>query len=162
MNRATPRPAIVSGDKALIPLGKNAKGGYAIVDKEYEYLANEAWRKTHWGYAIRSRDKALLHRVILDAPRGKVVDHINGDPLDNRSTNIRLCDQRDNAKNQKARKNKTGYKGVYKKANKYVARIRNNYQYIHIGIYKTAKEASEAYNKKAIELHGEYARLNHG
>lgn len=157
------RPVIIEGNTARIPLGVNAKDGYAIVDKKYAYLAKDNWRITHYGYAIRSKDKKLLHRLIVNTSKGRVIDHINGNTLDNRLTNLRECTQSDNAKNQKLNiRNKTGYKGVYfdKRYKKYIASVNSNYKKIHAGVYLTAEEAAKAYNKLALELHGEFARLN--
>lgn len=155
------RSAIIDGETARIPLGINAKDGYAIVDKEYAYLADDAWRLTHRGYAIRSRDKKLLHRLILKAKDGQVIDHKDGDPLNNTKQNIRICTQRENAKNQMVKRTSmSGVKGVYKKRDRYVARIRNDYRFIHIGVFDTIEEASKAYNQMALRLHGDFARLN--
>ena len=155
------RTAVVQGDIAKIPLGLNGKDGYTIIDKEFVYLAEDNWRKTHYGYAIRSRDKVLLHRLLLSTPKGAVVDHKNGDKLDNRLSNIRNCSQGQNAQNQSVKSNsRQKYKGIYQKANRYVARIKHNYKSIYIGIFETAEEAARAYDKKAVELRGEFARLN--
>jgi len=155
------RPYIVDDIIVKIPLGISAKDGYVTVDREFEYLALDQWRLTHYGYAIRSKDKTLMHRLVTGAGTGVVVDHVNGDKLDNRKSNIRLCSQSQNAKNQKLRvDSKTGYKGVCEQSNKYRARIKHNYRQIELGIFDTAKEAAKAYNKAAKKYHGEYARLN--
>lgn len=157
------RHAVVEGDIAKIPLGVNAKDGYAIVDKEFAYLDQYKWSKSHWGYAVSSTPVLKLHRVVAGANIGEVVDHTNGDPLDNRKCNLRLCSQSENSKNQKLRTNNTtGYKGVYfmASANKYTAKVKNNYISYHIGLFDTAKEAAQAYNEKALQLHGKFARLN--
>lgn len=163
VSRRDKRPAIVEGDTVKIPLGVNGKDGYALVDKEFEHLGNDNWHLTHYGYAKRSKDKAFLHRVIKGVSSGEVVDHINGNKLDNRSTNIRVCSQADNSKNQCVRKNNTsGYKGVYfdKQKNKFVARVKHNYRTYYAGVFTTAKDAGTAYDKLAKDLHGEFARLN--
>lgn len=163
VSRRDKRPAIVQGDTVKIPIGVNGKDGYALVDKEYAYLAEDNWHLTHYGYARRSRDKALLHRVVGNANSGEVVDHINGGKLDNRSANIRVCSQADNAKNQRvSSSNTSGYKGVYfdKQKNKFVARVKHNYRTYYAGAFTTAKDAGAAYDKLAKDLHGEFARLN--
>lgn len=88
-------------------------------------------------------------------------DHINGNVCDNRKSNLRECSKLENNRNVKLhRDNKIGYKGVSFWKNKYIARICVNYKLIYIGSYNTKEEAAQAYNEKAIEHFGEFARLN--
>jgi hypothetical protein len=111
---------------------------------------------------IKGKTKAL-HRIITNAPKGMVVDHINGDTLDNRKENLRLCLHKENVRNQKLHPDKLQkYKGVdlMKLRNKYRARIVKDYKNIHIGLFDTPEEAAFAYNEKAKELFGEFAYLN--
>lgn len=155
------RAPIVEGSVVKIPLGKEAKDGYAIVDKEFGYLAKDNWQLSHYGYARRSKDKKLLHRLITGAEAGQVVDHISGDPLDNTVNNLRVCTQSENAKNQsKRRANNSGYKGVTKEKRLYRARIKVNYAQVELGRFTSAIKAARAYNEAAIKYHGEFARLN--
>ena len=107
----------------------------------------------------------LLHREITSCPKGMIVDHINQNGLDNRSENLRVCTVSENMMNRKkTRQNSTGYKGVYKTGdsmlNPYSAKIQKDKKTYCLGHYKTAKEAAKVYDKKAIELHGEFASLN--
>jgi len=121
-------------------------------------------------YAVRSdystgkKKTVILHRCITNCPRGKVVDHKNGNTLDNRKSNLRICTIAENSKNQKKTYNgKTSvYKGVYlkNKRNKYVAEICANRVKHHLGYFETEIEAAEAYNTAAIQYHGEFANLN--
>lgn len=116
-------------------------------------------------YAVNgSRDK-LIHRVVMHAPKGMDVDHINGDPLDNRKENLRICTRSENCRNKKVRADsKSGFKGVYQtKSGRFQAYIGNPNKVsrnIKLGTYDTPVEAARAYDKKAIELHGEYVYLN--
>jgi hypothetical protein len=104
---------------------------------------------------------ATIHRLIMDPPQGKEVDHINGDSLDNRRENLRICDRTGNSRNvpRVALKHyfSSKYKGV---SGQWIARIQAGKSVIHIGTFKTEKEAAGAYNKKALELYGRFARLN--
>ena len=125
-------------------------------------------------YARRNRPRDLngnrqspvsLHRDLMNAPWGLVVDHINGNGLDNRRVNLRLCTRSENMMNRpKTRQNSTGYKGVYKtgdsKLNPYSSKIEKNKKVYCLGHFATAEEAAMAYDKKAKELHGEFAKLN--
>lgn len=87
------------------------------------------------------------------------IDHINGNRQDNRLDNLREATKTQNSYNTKVHKdNGTGVKGVYynKANNNYRAQIRYNGKTISLGSFKTIEEASEVYNKKAIEIHGEF------
>lgn len=108
------------------------------------------------------KTRHYLHREITNAPSDKVVDHINGDPSDNRRENLRVCTQAENLRNKKkpisGRKSK--YKGVKPRLGKFEASIGKGESYRYIGTYETEIEAAVAYNVKAAELFGEFARLN--
>ncbi len=100
--------------------------------------------------------KQFLHRFITHAPKGKVVDHINRNTLDNRRENLRVVTIQENLWNQRRGSNKTGHTGVsiaYK--GKYSAQIKVNYKKIHLGIFNTIAEALRARRKAEREY---YAR----
>jgi hypothetical protein len=128
-----------------------------------------------------------VHRIVMNAPKGLDIDHINGDPLDNRKENLRICTRSQNCQNKQVRADSaSGYKGVYEikggTRRKYITkagevRYYNNaipkkrfYAYIghpekkarhmSLGHYATAEEAARAYDRKALELFGEFAVLN--
>lgn len=152
---------------------KNKPGVYAIVDDEdYERINENKWFTAPSGdklYAIRHvrRSGGLISvnmaKLVMRYVGDKVVDHINGDSLDNRKCNLRLCTQLQNMKNLSLyKRNTTGHKGVSyrKESGRYRARITNDNKTYTIGHYKTAKEAAIAYNEVAKVMHGEYANLN--
>jgi len=102
-----------------------------------------------------------LHRFVCEAPPGMLVDHKNGDHLDCRLENLRVCTIAQNTQNQPMKKsNKTGYRGVsfHKQSGKYRAVISHNGQYIHIGYYDTPEIAAEKYRAEAKKLFGEFYR----
>lgn len=155
MAYAPRRFAIIDGYIAKIPLGKNAKDGYTIVDKEYSFLEKHLWYLDH-GYARTMINGKLfyLHRLIIPNLQVKqVVDHINRNTLDNRRVNIRATNQTQNLFNGKLRKDNTsGYKGISwdRTRRKWKVGIKNR----NIGRFSTLEEAlitRRNLEKEAIE-----------
>lgn len=98
-----------------------------------------------------------LHRFIMNAKKGEIIDHINRNTQDNRKSNLRVVTNQHNALNSRMfRTNTSGYKGVYKRGNKWQAMIRVNDKLLHIGMYSTKEEANEARIKAEQELTGFY------
>jgi hypothetical protein len=106
-----------------------------------------------------------LHRIAFLYMTGlmpKIIDHIDGNGLNNKWSNLRSCSQSENMRNQKLSKlSKYGFKGVSlsKEKKKYRANIVLNYKQKHLGYFNTPEEAYAAYCAAAKELHGEFARL---
>jgi hypothetical protein len=161
-------------ETVTIPL---TKGQTAIVDAIDADLAQLKWYamvRTYTYYAARQKFidgryiHFRLHQEILPRilgrklVKGEYVDHINGDGLDNRRSNLRLATKAQNQRNQRLRRdNKSGFKGVCwdNRAKKWRALIRFNGKQKTLGYFDTPEEAYEAYCAAAIELHGEFARL---
>jgi hypothetical protein len=107
-----------------------------------------------------------IHREIARARQHEQVDHINGNPLDNRKENLRLCTAQENNWNKGLGiKNKTGYKGVFdrSKDNKkrpWQSKITINRKSLHLGFFETKEKAALAYNNAAKKHYGDFARLN--
>jgi len=111
------------------------------------------------------RKTIILHRFIMNAPEGKVVDHINGDGRDNRKENLRICTNAENARNcNRPPYGEVGYYGVKytttRSVKKYEVGIKFQNKKLSGGLFYTAEEAAVAYDKLAKELHGEFATLN--
>jgi len=121
----------IDGDIAYIQLynKKNEPVAKAIIDKEdVEKVKNQRWGKHNKGY-VNNPDKVLLHRLIIDAKDGDIIDHINQDKLDNRKTNLRFVSLSENNFNSKLPYNNTsGVKGVnyHRQSGKWEASIRIN------------------------------------
>lgn len=156
-----------------IPL---TQGYYAFVDDEdYDDLMQFKWhilKMRNCYYAKRGcREGGKVRNITMQAhilgvlkPHGRAfqIDHKNGNGLDNRRENIRICSYSQNQMNKVSSRGKTSkYKGVnFCSKRGYISRIKLNYKEIYIGSFKLEKEAALAYDKKAKELFGEFARLN--
>jgi hypothetical protein len=145
--------------------------GYTTIvdDDSYGELARHKWHINGAGYAVRfiggriNKKALLMHRFIIDAPQGMLVDHINGNKLDNRRSNLRICTQAQNQMNVgKHRDNSSGYKGVSlsKRVGKWRADIKANGKRRTIGYFDTAERAAFAYNEAAKKYHGEFSKIN--
>ena len=154
------------------------KGDRILVDDEsYDMLSTYSWcvlspgrrmgRKQKYA-ATTCRDNGkkklnTMHRMIMKAVKGQMIDHINGDGLDNRKENLRFCTKSQNAANAMlSLGNKSGVKGVYwdKQRKKWHAQIVVRRKTIALGRYTSLIEATEYRDKMAKKLHGEHARTN--
>lgn len=153
-----------------VKLNGSRKGFTLVDDADYEKVSARKWHQVSRGYVKSNRylgggihnqktESIALHRFIMDAQKGQSVDHINGDKLDNRRSNLRFCTQAQNVHNSKLSKlNTSGYKGVFWTKHAKLWRVRVGKK--HVGYFSDKIEAAKAYNVKAIELFGEFARLN--
>lgn len=148
------------------------QGKFSIVsDSDYESLSQCKWYARHSKggkyYACRcvGRTTIRMHRVVMgDPPFGVQVDHINGNSLDNRRCNLRLCGNLNNCHNKvKTSKSTTSiYKGVCldKNRNKWVSKITFDYKREFLGYFDDEEDAALAYDERASKLFGEFAVLN--
>lgn len=144
--------------------------GYAIVDDDdYETIRQYRWHLSN-GYACRTyvlngkKAYCYMHRQINNTPIGLYTDHINGNKLDNRRNNLRVVTKSQNSANSSKRSDNlsSNYRGVRRNtaSSTFMARIRKDGIVYYIGSFKTQLEAATAYNEKALQLFGEYAKLN--
>lgn len=147
----------------------NAHETWTVVDDDLmERLSVNRWHLHSLGYAAGYVDGKIrkLHRVVMGEPVGLMVDHINGNKLDNRRSNLRICTASQNASNRpKERKSsRSQYKGVMFESNtgRWRASISHNRYDASFGPYETDIEAAMAYNTIATALKGGFARVNDG
>lgn len=133
----------------------------------------EILRSYHWSFdgnyfcrytrnrKLGERKKFYLHRVLINCPIGKQVDHIDGDVCNNSKSNLRIVTAKENAVNRSVQSNnKLGFKGVtaYKHGFK-VTKTKDGNQ-IHIGVYKTLDDAIKASISADKKFFGEFSRFN--
>lgn len=137
----------------------------AVDYEKYKHLSfNVVPGGTGFPY-IRVKDAGKttgLHRLIMDAPAGILVDHINQDTLDNRKSNLRLATRSQNMGNRAKHMGKSKYKGVcwIEKRQRWIAQIFTDGKRRQLGRFETEVDAAMAYNKAASEFFGEFAYLN--
>jgi hypothetical protein len=136
----------------------------AIIDTaDAQKVMNQKWCCTRSGksktiYVINSSTGTHLHNVIMPAPKGMIIDHKDGDGLNNRRYNLRPATHANNMQNAKFDKGTSKFKGVhfYKQTKKWRASIAEK----HLGYFNDEHEAARAYDNAAKEMFGEFARLN--
>jgi HNH endonuclease len=159
--------------RVLIPL---SRGYWARIDVLDADLAQSKWtavphRNTCYAIRIKQVNNAqtrfYLHRVILsrmldrELSSNEYPDHIDGNGLDNRRSNLRLATNQENRWNSRLYSNNTsGAKGVEKRGSKFRASITLNGKKVNLGTFETIQEAHEAYKAAAKSNYGEFARFN--
>jgi hypothetical protein len=160
------RRLIVGYPYRRIPL---TQGKFACVDpQDYPALARYKWCAANQGnswYAVRTDGKCQvrMHRVIMDAPPGLVVDHIDHDGLNNVRRKLRLCTPQQNARNQRPQQGGSSeFIGVcwLKNEKKWWARLQNNGHQRSLGLFTNEREAARTRDAAALAQHGEFASLN--
>tara|TARA_Y100000310_G_scaffold328572_1_gene396911 strand:+ start:193 stop:1194 length:1002 start_codon:yes stop_codon:yes gene_type:complete len=125
----------------------------------YQYTHPSGYQRTY----MRRKTLAIT-RLILDAPEGYIVDHINGNTLDNRRHNLRICTYQQNGQNSRSKiKTSHGYKGISRgksKTNPWTVYIRINNKNVNLGSYATKEDAARSYDVAALINFGEFAYTN--
>ena len=147
---------------------------FTVVDAEdFEALAKLPWYALSMNGGQRfcaarteqsggRRRTVLMHRVIVNAPQNAFVDHANGNPLDNRRCNLRICTPAQNLQNARPRGGASRFKGVHWHNQNGVWRtcIKVNGRALHLGCFHDEVEAAQAYDDAALKHFGEFARTN--
>lgn len=164
------RPSSLEGIEACpgrVPIhGASGITGYALVDiEDIPLVSLRRWHIDHGGYVwchIRKENgawtTAKLHRIIMNPPADMDVDHINGDRLDNRRSNLRVCTHGQNMMNHRGSGARSGFRGVrLTPKGRWSVRITHQRHEIHIGTFDDKADAIAARLEKERELRGEFA-----
>lgn len=163
------RPIRIDGNVAYVPLTRGLKAIIDAADAEVvgqynwhsHFKRGQAYAATNGPRGGPKRVHLSLHRLIIDPPAGVVVDHINGDGLDNRRSNLRVATNAENGRNRRISvANKSGFKGVDFNRGRWRATIRDGSRPVFLGRFKTPEEAHDAYCKAAVKLHGDFSRFS--
>ena len=131
---------------------KSSDHGYQVIN-----LTKNGKQKQHYVHR-------LVAGAFIDNPEEKrCVDHIDGNRMNNHLENLRYATHSENSMNQRIQTNTSSrYKGVYldKRRNKWMARINTISKNVFLGYFANEREAGAAYNRAAVDLHKEFARLN--
>lgn len=146
------------------------EGIRVLIDTEdHPKLSRYKWKVKREGsrqYAVCAKPPfTRMHRMVLQPKRGEIIDHANGDGLDNRKCNLRICTPSQNMYNRKVNRNNiTGFKGVSidKKTGLFLAAIQKDRKSIKLGLFDNPFKAAKAYDAAAKEMFGEFANLNFG
>jgi hypothetical protein len=148
---------------------KLTQGKVALIDDEdWELVSKYSWYayknkhgNTFYAATTNSKNfKIRMHRLIMNTPSGKQVDHINGNGLDNRRVNLRVCTNSQNHMNGQKVHGKSVYRGVCKDRKWWKARICVNRQQINLGLFTDEIEAAKAYDEAASKYFGQFANIN--
>jgi hypothetical protein len=166
---APPPPQPPDGAFFYIPL---TQGEYAMVDAEdYERVNRHKWCLSRSGNRVYAQRRChgttiRMHQFIMNPPQGKVVDHIDGNGLNNRRGNLRICNRQQNACNSRRRKAPNAsspYIGVYRYKNrpdKWYVKVQCVGDVTNLGPFDSALEAARARDYQAVACFGEFAHLN--
>jgi len=141
------------------------KISFEVDEDDFDRVSKHTWACDSIGYVITTinGEAVRLHRFIMGFPEGLSIDHIDGNRLNNRKSNLRICTHAQNMCNQKFREGGSSrYKGVawHARGKKWVAQITVEYRNVYLGLFATEEEAAKAYNIAALKHHGEFARIN--
>lgn len=148
------------GDHGFVALTRAA---VAFVDAaDVPLIGGRVWSLTgNKGIKYAETRQCRMHRLLTGVSGGFVVDHKDGNGLNNRRANLRICTRAENSRNSKPKWNRASkFKGITKNKTRWCATIKLNRRIIHLGYHDSEESAARQYDKAALELHGEFALTN--
>jgi hypothetical protein len=139
-----------------------------VSDEDYETVSKHKWyccksgRTRYASTVLHGGSIMTMHRMILNAPEGVLVDHKDRNGLNNQRENLRLCTSSENNRNKISLVGNNSYKGAafHKASGLFHCTIAVNNRQISGGYFKTAIEAARKYDELAVLHHGEFALTN--
>ena len=149
---------IKSEDSLKVPVGTT----FALIDpSDGPLVLPYKWSTAgRYAFAIIDGKRVMMHRLILDPPDDLLVDHEDGDGLNNQRYNLRACTHSENMRNRNKASGESKFKGVWLSRNSWRAEINLNGKKIRLGSFDTETKAAKAYDRAAIELFGDFAKTN--
>ena len=148
------------------------KGQEIIIDDEdWEKVKDYTWHADKIRNILYARTSTYdgvkqtwitMHRLLMGNPIGMVIDHIDGNGLNNQKSNLRICTNQQNCANSRKRHGASQYKGIcwHNDTKKWSAHICSHWHQSFLGYYENEIDAAVAYNIAAKRLFGEFANLN--
>lgn len=145
-------------------LGKHFDKFTTVSDEDYSNLSKKKWYIGTTGYPTDG--KTCIHNLILPKVKGREIEHRDGNKLNNQRENLRYATRSQNHANRRKLENTlsefkgVGFRNDVFRNKPWRATIWKNYKQYRLGDFKTEDEAALAYNRKAFEFYGEFAKLN--
>ena len=141
----------------------NSSESALVDDDDYEKYSSMSWMIDPKGYVLHTGvGHKRLHRLIMGAQKGQIIDHKDGNPLNCTKANLRFCTNTQNGRNRDYNSNnKLGMKGVilelYRGQPRYRARIQVNGKKISLGYFKNPEDAAKAYREHELKISKEFS-----
>lgn len=147
----------------MVATVKLSNGGLALVDEaDLPLVEAKGWhrREVNGAKVYACSWGGYMHRIILGAARGQIVDHVNGNGLDNRRANLRFASSSLNSANRVYPKPMSGFRGVYRSGSRWAAVVCCNKVNHRLGRFKNPEDAARVYDAAALRFFGDFAVLN--
>jgi hypothetical protein len=165
--RESPATAAPSPDDESIRYISLGEGKSVIVDAaDYEWPNKCKWHALYGGIGYACSEtgnkRVLMCRLIMNPPKGMVVDHINGNRWDNHRNDLQICTRARNSRNRRGNRGTSRFKGVFgsTRSQKWIAAIKCGGKTKWLGSFTDEVEAAKAYDRAALKYFGQYACLN--
>lgn len=160
IKRQSKNQFIVDGSNVICQTTSGAK--FLVSTSDLEEVKKYSWCVSKTGYLVANINGKVtkLHRYLLSPKSNEIVDHINGDPKDNRRENLRICNSTENSRNSRKKSKTSNFTGVQMRSNgKYRARIMVDGKEIALGVFETEAEAIVARKNAEEKYFGDYSPI---
>lgn len=139
-----------------------SQGRFVLVDAaDYDFLMQRKWHLlNNYAYSSTKRPTISMHRLLTNAPKGSVVDHINANKLDNRRCNLQVVTMAENTRKSLGFRTKQKMRCVYKIRKSYAARLNIKSIKYHLGVFESPELAAKIADIYALKYFGKHAAPN--